>query len=81
MLVAVLALSFGLLHLASAFSLITMFRLHMGLHGGNASHRESIRPTGQAHLIMFADMIVESFIIGGPEGTQRVEVCIHPAAL
>ena len=37
-----LTLSYWLLHLAGVFTLITIFRLHMGLHGGNASRRESI---------------------------------------
>ena len=54
---------------------------HMDLHGGNTSHRESIQPTGQAHLIMFADMVIEGLITGGPESTQGAEVCIHLAAL
>ena len=75
-----LTLSLQLLHLAGTFSLITVFHLHMGFHGGHASHRETICPTGQAHLVIFVDMVVKGLIVSGPECTQRAEVCIYLAA-
>ena len=53
-----LTLSLRLLHLPGTFALIAMFRLHMGLHGGHAGRRETVSPTGQAHLIVFANMVV-----------------------
>ena len=33
--------------------------------------------TGQTHLIMLADMVIEGFVICGPEHTQGAEVCIY----
>ena len=72
-----LTLPFLLLCLAGMLSLITMCCLHVGFHGTHASHRETIRTTGQAHLIMFVDMVIKGFVIRGPKCTQRSEVCIH----
>ena len=46
------------LPLAETLSLITMLCLYVGFHGAHASHSETICPTGQAHLIMFVDMVV-----------------------
>ena len=54
-----LTLPFLLLHLAGMLSLITMCCLHVGFHGTHASCCETIRATGQAHLIMFADMVIK----------------------
>ena len=73
-----LTLPFLLLHLARTLSLITMCYLHVGFHGAHTSHRETFRATGQAHLIMFADMVIKGFVVCGPKCTQRAEVCIHP---
>ena len=56
-----LALPLLFLHLGAAFSLITMLGLHVGFHGGHASHCEAVRMTGQAHLIMFVNMVIEGF--------------------
>ena len=60
-------------------SLIAVISLHMGLHGGNTGCRDTIGPTGQGHLVVLADMVVQHLIVSGPEGTQRIEVSIHLA--
>ena len=36
--------------------------------------------TGQAHLIMFANMVIESFVVCRPKCTHRAEVGIYPTA-
>ena len=66
------------LHLGAAFFLITMLGLHVGFHGGHASHREAVRTTGQAHLIMFANMVIEGLVVRRPKQTHRAEVGIYP---
>ena len=35
-----------------------MLRLHVGLHRGHASHHESISTAGQAHPVVFVDVVV-----------------------
>ena len=75
-----LTLPLRLLRLSGMLSLITVHCLHVGFHGTYASHRETIRATGQAHLIMFADMVIEGFVVCGPKHTQRAEVCINSTA-
>ena len=74
-----LTLSLQLLCLSSPFPLVAMFRLHMGLHDGHTGVCETVGPTGQVHLVVFANMVVEGLIVHGPEGTQGAEVCIHLA--
>ena len=53
--------------LGAAFSLITMLGLHVGFHGSHASHHEAIGTTGQAHLIMFANMVIEGLVVHRPK--------------
>ena len=62
-------------------TLLTMLSLHVGFHGGHASHREAICATGQAHLIMLADMVIEGFVVCGPKCTPGAEVCIYSTTL
>ena len=64
--------------LGAAFSLITMLGLHVGFHGSHASCHEAIGMTGQAHLIMFANMVIEGFVVRRPKQTHRAEVGIYP---
>ena len=64
--------------LGTVFSLITMLGFHVDFHGGHTSHPEAIRMTGQAHLIMFANMVIEGFIVRRPKQTHRAEVGIYP---
>ena len=72
-----LTLPLQLLCLAGTLSLITMLCLHVGFHGTHASCSKTICLTGQANLIMFADMVVEGFVVSGPECTQR-DRSLHP---
>ena len=80
MLLAVLALSFGLLCLAAALALVFMLRFHVGLHSGHASHRVPISTAGQAHPVVFADVVVQRLIVHRPKGAQRTEVHVDPTA-
>ena len=57
--------------LGAMFSLITMIGLHVGFHGSHASRREAVRMTGQAHLIMFANMVIEGLVVRRPKQTHR----------
>ena len=66
--------------LSAVFSLITMLSLHVGFHGGHASRHEAIGMTGQAHLIMFANMVIEGLIVRRPKQTHRAEGGIYPTA-
>ena len=66
------------LHLDATFSLITMLSLHVGFHGGHASHCEAVGMTGQAHLIMFVNMVIEGLIVCRPKQAHRAEVGIYP---
>ena len=66
------------LHLGATFSLIAMLGFHVGFHGSHASHREAVGMTGQAHLIMFANMVIEGFVVCRPKRTHRAEVGIYP---
>ena len=68
------------LRLGTVFSFITMLGLHVGFHGGHASHREAVGMTGQAHLIMFANMVIEGLIVHRPKQAHRAEVSIYPTA-
>ena len=68
------------LHLGAVFSLITMLGLHVGFHGGHTSCHEAVRMTGQAHLIMFVNMVIEGFIVRRPKQTYRAEIGIYPTA-
>ena len=68
------------LHLGTAFSLITMLVFHVGFHGGHASCHEAVRMTGQAHLIMFAKMVIEGLVVRRPKQAHRAEVGIYPTA-
>ena len=69
------------LGLGAMFSLITMLSLHVGFHGGHASRREAVGMTGQAHLIMFANMVIEGFVVRRPKQTHRAEVGIYPTTV
>ena len=73
-----LALPLLFLHLGTMFSLITMLGFHVDFHGGHASHHEAVRTTGQAHLIMFANMVIEGFIVRRSKQAHRAEVGIYP---
>ena len=66
-------LTFPLLFLClgTVLPLITMVGLHVGLHGSHASRREAIGATGETHLIMFMNMIID---------THGEEVGIYVAA-
>ena len=68
------------LRLGTAFSLITMLGFHVGFYGSHASHLEAVGVTGQAHLIMFANMVIEGFVVHRPKQTHRAEVGIYPTA-
>ena len=75
-----LALPLLFLHLGTVFSLITMLSFHVGFYGCHASRCEAIRMTGQAHLIMFANMVIEGLIVHRPKQAHRAEVGIYPTA-
>ena len=75
---AALTFSFGLLCLA-ALAFVPMVGLHVGLHAGHAGHCESICAAGQAHVVVLADVVIEGFVVGRPEGTQRAEIGIYKA--
>ena len=62
-------------------ALVAMLHLHVGLHRGHASHRESVGAAGQAHPVVFADVVVQCLIVRGPKGAQRAEVCINQTTL
>ena len=66
-----LALPLLFLCLGAAFPLITMLSFHVGFHGGHASHHEAVGMTGQAHLIMFANMVIEGLVVRRPKQAQR----------
>ena len=68
------------LRLGAAFSLITMLSLHVGFHGSHASRREAVRMTGQSHLIMFANMVIEGLVVHRPKQAHRAEVGIYSTA-
>ena len=75
-----LALPLLILRLGTAFYLITMLSFHVGFHGGHASCCEAIKMTGQAHLIMFANMVIEGLIVCRPKQAHRAEVGIYQTA-
>ena len=67
------------LRLGTALPLITMVGLHVGLHGGHASCREAMRATGETHLIMFTNMVIQGLVVHRPERTHGAEVGIYAA--
>ena len=73
-----LALPLLFFSLGTAFSLITMLGFHVGFHGSHARCHEAVRMTGQAHLIMFANMVIEGLVICRPKQAHRAEVGIYP---
>ena len=75
-----LAFSLWFLCLDAVLPLITMFGLHVGLYGSPASHREAIRVTGETHLIMFTNMVIEGLVVRRPTCTHGAEVGIYVAA-
>ena len=62
-------------------ALVAMLCLHVSLHRSHASHRESVGTAGQAHPVVFADVVVEGFIVRGPKGAQTAEVCVNQTTL
>ena len=76
-----LALSFGLLCLAATLALVAMLHLHVGLHCGHACHHESVSMAGQAHPVVFADVVVQCLIVRALKGAQRAEVGINQTTL
>ena len=57
-----------------------MIGLHVGLHDGHASCHEAIGVTGETHLVMFTNMVIEGLIVRRPKSAQRAEVGVHAAA-
>ena len=77
---AVLTFSFGLLCLA-VLAFVPVVGFHVGLHGGHTGHCKSICTAGQAHVVVLADVVIEGFVVGGPEGTQWAEIGISTRPL
>ena len=75
-----LALPLLFLRLGTAFPLITMLGFHVGFHGSHASHRKAIGTAGQAHLIMFANMVIEGLVVRRPKQAHRAEVGVYLTA-
>ena len=57
-----------------------MLRFHLELHGSNASHREPVGLTGQAHLVVLMDVVVQGLVVHRPEGTERAVVRVNSTA-
>ena len=72
-----LALPLLCLCLGAMFPLITMLSFHVGFHGGHASRHKAIGTAGKAHLIMFANMVIEGLIVCRPKQAHRAEVGIY----